>query len=134
MTDPYAPPRELGAIPRALVRLGPNSFLRIYGLSLVGAAAGWGCLATMQHMFTSGALFRAHASQFVLHDGLRRTAPLAHAVALALSLAIWAGRQRPERLPRRRGRVLKQALVAALPGYAVSSGIAIVVGLATLLG
>jgi hypothetical protein len=88
--------------------------------------------ATLQLMLSSGPGLQSRASQFVFHDGIRRNSTLANAVALALALVLWGERQRPDRLSRRRARVLRQALAAALPAYLIGCILAIVVGLAFL--
>ena len=134
MTQPYAPPRETGAGSRRLYRFGPERFLLMYGMSLLVCGGLLACWATFDLMSSAGPNLRSHASQFVFHDGLRRTSTLSNATALVLALVFWAARQRPDRLIRRRGRILRQALVAALPAYLVSSAIAILLGLAVLLG
>jgi hypothetical protein len=133
MVDPYAPPRVIAALPIRR-RLRITRFLRLYGATLLVSAVLLASYATLQLMLSGGPGLQSRASQFVFHDGLRRTSTLANAVALALALVLWAERQHPERLSRQRGRVLRQALTAALPAYLIGSAVVILVGLALLLG
>lgn len=108
-------------------------FLRLYAIALLASASVVGCVATLQFMLSSGPGLQRHASQFVFHDGLRRTAPQANAVALAAALVLWAAKQPHDRLPRRRGRVLRQALAVAIPSYLIGSAVVILIGLAMLV-
>jgi hypothetical protein len=127
MVEPYAPPRAPIAFPVRL-RFRTTRFLRLYGTMLLVAAFVFASFATLQLMLSSGPGLQNRASQFVFHDGIRRTSTLANAVALALALVLWAERQRSDRLSRRRARVLRQALAAALPAYLIGCILAILVG------
>lgn len=129
--DAYAAPR--GAA-RGKLSLGPKRFLRMYAVALLACAVLLAAFETLRLMFSAGPFFRSRAAQFVFHDGLRTTAAWANGAALVVALVRWAASQRPERLARRRARVLWQLLAVALPGYLVAGGVAIVVGLALLLG
>lgn len=132
MTEPGTP--STNAWSRLLHRRRLTRFLRLYGIALLVSAALLALGDIIRVMHGAGPHLRAHASQFVFYDGLRKIAPLANAVALVLALVLWGARQRPKRLSRRRDRVLRQALVVALPAYATAGAVAIVVGLAVLIG
>jgi hypothetical protein len=132
MGEAYPLQREAGGHSRRR-RLRITRFLRLYAITLLASAFVVGCVATLQFMFSSGPGLRHHASQFVFHDGLRRTSTLANAIALAAALVLWAARQPPDRLRRRRGRVLRQALAVAIPGYLIGSGVVISIGLTILV-
>lgn len=134
MNQPSAPPRESVVGSRSSHWLWPPRFVRLYGIALLVCGGLLACWTTAQLMLSAGPNLRAHASQFVFHDGLRGTAPFAHALALVLALVLWAARQRPDRLSRRRGRILRQTLAAAVPAYLLGSAIVVVAGLVVLLG
>jgi hypothetical protein len=134
MSNPYAPPARIATAAEVVPKIKATRFLRLYAMSLIGAAAVFGAVATLRHMFSAGPGLQRYAAQFAFHDGLRRVAPLANAAAIVIALVFWAESQRPERLLRRRSKVLWQALLATLPGYLVASGIAIVAGLVLLIG
>lgn len=134
MSNPYAPPARTAAVVDAVHTIKATRFLRLYAISLVGSAALFSVVATLRLMLSGGPGLQRYATQFVFHDGLRTIAPLANAATIVLALVFWAEPQRPERLLRRRGKVLWRALVATLPGYLVSSGVAIIAGLILLIG